>query len=112
MKIAINGIEKGENEVDLSASPDNTVTWTTLDAYLSGFLTIRGFHPQLIDDGDGRVVFSFEFSPKLAKALQEYRAGALVSASEMANATKTLRGRIYQVRRRKESNGISRKPPG
>jgi hypothetical protein len=85
--------------------------FTTLDAYLSGFLTLNSFIPKLIEQGD-KVVFSFTSSDSLNQAIKEYNSGAMVEASRLAFAIKTLKSQIFSLRRNKdkwEKEPISKK---
>lgn len=77
-------------------------SFTTLDAYLSGYLTLRGFTPILVEQGS-KVVFSFEASDSLYQAITDYNNGATVEASRLALAIKTLKSQIFSLRRNKES---------
>ena len=79
----------------------NNKVFTSLDAYLSGYLTIRGFIPKLIEQGE-KVVFAFSSSDALYQAITEYNNGAIVSASQLALAVKTLKSQIHSLRRNKE----------
>ena len=79
----------------------NNKVFTSLDAYLSGYLTIRGFIPKLIEQGE-KVVFAFSSSDALYQAIIEYNNGAIVSASQLALAVKTLKSQIHSLRRNKE----------
>jgi len=76
-------------------------TFTSLDAYLSGYLTLKGFLPNLILQGD-KVVFSFPASTELFTAISEYNSGATVEASRLAFATKALKSQIHSMRKDKE----------
>ena len=76
--------------------------YTTLDAYQAGFLTLRGFIPQLVDQ-NGKVIFAFVQTEELLKALSEYYAGAVVEASRFASTIKTLKSRIHSMRKNKEN---------
>ena len=75
--------------------------FTTLDSYISGYLTLKGFIPKLIKQGD-KVVFAFSSSDALYQAITEYNNGAIVSASQLALAVKTLKSQIHSLRRNKE----------
>jgi len=75
--------------------------FTTLDAYLSGYLTLKNFIPKLIEQGE-KVVFAFSSSDALYQAIAEYNSGAIVSASQLALAVKTLKSQIHSLRRTKE----------
>jgi len=80
----------------------NEDVFTSLDAYLSGYLTLKGFIPKLIEQGE-KIVFSFEVSNELYKAITEYNAGAMVEASRLAFAIKTLKSQIHSMRKNKEN---------
>jgi hypothetical protein len=77
--------------------------FTTLDAYLSGYLTLLSFIPRLISQGE-KIVFSFYASDELYQAINKYNSGATVEASKFAFAIKTLKSQIHSVRR---NNGIN-----
>ena len=86
-------------------------TFTTLDAYLAGFLSLQGFLPELIQEKTNKIVFAFDFSEKLHQAIIEYNSGACVEASRLALAVKTLKSQIHSMRKNKaEQHG--RKIPG
>ena len=74
--------------------------FTTLDAYLSGYLTLRGFIPELIQQGE-KIVFSFDATEDLYLTISEYNTGARVEASQLALATKALKSQIHSLRRGK-----------
>ncbi len=75
-------------------------TFTTLDAYLSGYLVLKGFKPELVQQGD-KVVFVFEATSDFYKAIEAYNAGAPVDASKLALTVKTLKSKIYALRKGK-----------
>jgi len=79
-------------------------TFTTLDAYLAGFLTLKGFVPDLIQEKANKVVFAFDVSKELHQAINEYNSGASVEAARLAFAVKTLKSQIHSMRRNKEEN--------
>jgi hypothetical protein len=79
-----------------------TKVFTTLDAYLSGYLVLKNFIPKLIEQGE-KVVFAFNSSEALYRAIAEYSNGAVVPASQMAFSVKTLKSRIHSLRRNKEN---------
>jgi hypothetical protein len=72
--------------------------FTSLDAYLAGFLTLKGFSPQLINQSE-KVVFSFHSSKELYKAITEYNSGAIVEASKYTFVIKTLKSQIHSMRK-------------
>lgn len=75
--------------------------YTTLDAYQSGFLTLREHTPELIEQGV-KTVFSFPMSDRLLKDLQDYTNGAIVEAYKFAFAIKSLKSQIHSMRRDKD----------
>ena len=81
-------------------------TFTTLDAYLAGFLTLNGFTPKLMQEKENKIVFAFEVSDELHKSITEYNAGAFVEASRLAFAVKTLKSQIHSMRRDKEKSYV------
>lgn len=82
--------------------------YTTLDAYQAGFLTLRGFTPQLVDQS-GKIVFVFIQSDELLKELADYNAGAVVEAARFAFAIKMLKSQIHSMRREKETSHVKDK---
>jgi len=75
--------------------------YSTLDAYQAGFLTLKGFIPKLVDQ-NGKIVFVFAQSDELLKELTAYSSGALVDASRLAFAIKTLKSQIHGMRTKKD----------
>lgn len=71
--------------------------YTSLDAYTSGFLSLKGHPHNLIEQGE-KVVFVFPANEALYRDLADYSSGALVRASEFATAIKGLKGEIYGLR--------------
>lgn len=82
--------------------------YTTLDAYQSGFLTLKGLIPRLVDQ-NGKIVFTFSQSDELLKALTDYNSGAFVDASRFSFAIKTLKSQIHSLRKNKESYNVPEK---
>ena len=80
--------------------------FTTLDAYLAGFLTLKGFIPELIQEKANKVVFAFDVSKELHRAITEYNSGAFIEASRLAFAVKTLKSQIHSMRRDKEQEYV------
>jgi hypothetical protein len=81
----------------------NQEHWTTLDAFISGFLVTQGFTPSLISqNGNRKIAFSFPSSPELYKALNEYNNGALIEASRFALTVKALKSQIFSMKTNNE----------
>jgi len=87
---------------------DSKTTYTTLDAYQAGFLTLRGFIPKLVDQ-NGKIVFVFVWNEDLIKSLAEYSTGAVVEAARFAFTIKTLKSQIHSMRREKEEGNGRKK---
>ncbi len=71
---------------------------TTLDAYTAGWLTLKGFTPQLIDQGN-KIVFCFYATPELFQSINEYNSGASIEAIRFTLAIKTLKSQIFSLRK-------------
>ena len=85
--------------------------FTTLDAYIAGFLRLQGHVPDLVPQ-NGKVVFSFSATEELYHDLMRYSSGTLVEARSFAFAVKQLKSEIHSQRRdngqcRQEEKGIS-----
>lgn len=82
----------------------NQEHWTTLDAFISGFLVTQGFTPTLIPQNGHRskIAFSFPATPALYKALNEYNNGALIEASRFALTVKSLKSQIFSMKTNNE----------
>lgn len=74
--------------------------FSTLDAYLGGFLLLAGHRPRLENQG-GKIAFVFTQSDALRRSLDEYTSGAIVNASALVFQIKALKSRIHEVRREK-----------
>ncbi|MFC1549580.1 DUF5659 domain-containing protein [Nitrospirota bacterium] len=74
-------------------------TFTTLDAYLAGYLSLNGLSPTLIQKGD-RIIFTFPANTKLYSIIDEYNNGATVEASKFAFTIKTLKGQLFNIKNR------------
>jgi hypothetical protein len=77
-------------------------SFTTLDAYLAGYLSLKGFMPELIQQGP-KVVFSFKDTPDLNQAISAYNAGEEVEAFRFVMSVKTLKSRIFSLRKNKDT---------
>jgi hypothetical protein len=76
---------------------DDAQDFTTLDAYLAGFLTLQGFIPQLIKQGP-KVVFLFHGTIELQESINAYHSGAEVEAIRLAIAIKALKCQIFSMK--------------
>ena len=71
--------------------------FTSLDAYLSGYLTLKGFIPKFIEQGD-KVVFSFGASDELYKTIAEYTSGAKIEAIRFALVVEDLKIQVFLLK--------------
>lgn len=89
----------------MKKSKDIGNIFTTLDAYLSGFLVLKGFTPSLIPQDNGnKIVFAFHATEDLYQEITNYNTGAKVEADRFALAIKNLKSQIFSLRRRKEND--------
>ena len=83
----------------------DTQTFTTLDAYLSGYLALKGFKPHLVfQPGKDKVVFSFQNTPELLEVISEYNQGGKVEALNFAVTIKALKSQIHSRRNKDHEN--------
>lgn len=79
---------------------NNQELFTTLDAYLSGYLVLKGFQPTLLSaKGAEKIVFAFHSTPELFESINDYNSGAMVGALHLAVTIKGLKSRIHSIRR-------------
>ncbi|MGA3172937.1 MAG: DUF5659 domain-containing protein [Syntrophorhabdales bacterium] len=79
-------------------------TFSTLDAYLAGFLSINGCKPTLKTERSGKIAFHFEASDTLYQRISEYNAGATCVALQLALTVKNLKSQIFSRRSDDEKN--------
>jgi len=83
---------------------DNDETYSTMDAFVSAFLVLRGFKAELVHQS-GKVVFVFGNSEILEQAITDYHLGAMVKAAAFAASVKMLKGKIHDLRRTDKGDG-------
>jgi len=71
--------------------------YTTPDSYAAGWLTLKGFIPKLIEQGD-KVVFSFDASDELYNAISEYNSGALIEAVRFVLIVEDLKSQVFLLK--------------
>jgi hypothetical protein len=71
--------------------------FTTLDLYLSSFLTLRGLTPKL-EISNHKVVFTFPVSDDLYRFMNEYNANISVPVTDLITYIKMLRGQMLTMR--------------
>ena len=78
--------------------------FTTLDIYLSGFLTLHGISPTL-EVKNGRVIFTFPAGDQLYRLMDLYNSNTKVAIADFVTTVKTLRGKMLTVKEGIEGNG-------
>jgi Domain of unknown function (DUF5659) len=85
--------------------------FTTLDAYLSGFLVLKGFRPSLVKSvANSKIIFVFRSTPKLFESISQYGDGSKVEAVKFSTAIKALKSQIHSIR--SKDNDQSRESRG
>lgn len=77
---------------------DRDEAFSTMDAYLGGFLVLRGFKAEAAYQ-TGKVVFVFQNSEDLHRAITDFHQGAVVIAAAFTTSIKSLKGQIHDLRR-------------
>jgi hypothetical protein len=80
-------------------------TFSTLDAYLAGFLSLNGCKPTLKTERSGKIAFHFEASDTLYQRISDYNAGATCVALQLALTVKNLKSQIFSRRSNDENFG-------
>lgn len=70
---------------------------STLDLYLSAFLSLHGIQPEL-KITNGRVTFNFPVSDELYRLANLYNANEPVPVADFVTAVKALRGQMLTMR--------------
>jgi hypothetical protein len=74
--------------------------FTTLDIYLSAFLSQFGIQPSL-KLNNGKVIFSFRSSDDLFKLMMNFNSNVSVPVTDFVTTVKTLRGQMLSLKDRK-----------
>ena len=72
-------------------------TFSTLDLYLSSFLSLSGIPPNL-EVNNGKVIFTFTASENLFKQILEYNSNVSVLVADFVTTIKALRGQMLTMR--------------
>ncbi len=73
--------------------------FTTLDIYLSSFLSLFGIQPEL-KLNHGKVIFSFPESEDLYQLMLNYNSNINIPVADFVTTVKTLRGKMLSMRER------------
>ena len=74
-------------------------TFTTLDLYLSAFLSLSGIHP-FLELKNSRVTFAFPATDDLYQLMTNFNDNVSVPVAEFVTAIKSLRGQMLTLRGR------------
>lgn len=77
----------------------DTKYFTTLDAYVGGFLTMRGFQPELVEERSGKIALRWPATGPLYEALHELNSDVQVPAMSLLSAVKSLKGRVITLKK-------------
>lgn len=72
-------------------------TMSTLDIYLSAFLSLHGLRPEL-KNNNGRVTFDFLVNDELYRLANAYNSNEPVPVADFVTEIKTLRGQMLTMR--------------
>lgn len=82
--------------------------FTTLDLYLSSFISLQGIEPNLEIKGN-KVAFSFEPTDRLYRIMADFNSNAEVPVADYATILKTLKGKMLSLKEGIAGNGNWRK---
>ena len=72
--------------------------FTTLDVYLSAFLSINGLAPKLKRPSGDKVIFAFDKTPRLQEVIKRFYADEKISVFSFVRAVKDLRAEMHDMR--------------
>lgn len=75
---------------------------STLDLYLSAFLSLQGLQP-LLQINSGRVTFNFPISDDLYRLANAFNSNEPIPVADFVTAIKTLRGQMLTMRGRDDN---------
>lgn len=79
-------------------------TFTSLDIYISAFLSIHDLEPGL-EVRNGKVVFTFEATDTLYRLMNDFNSNDPVPVADFTTAVKTLRGKMLSAKEGVQGNG-------
>ena len=77
----------------------NMEYFTTLDAYVGGFLTMRGLQPELIEERSGKIALRWTATDNLYQALHDLNSDIPVASMSLITAIKTLKARVMTLKK-------------
>jgi len=79
-------------------------TFTTLDIYLSAFLSLHNLEPSL-DIKNGKVIFVFNASDDLYRVMGLFNSNQDTPCLDLITEIKTLRGKMLSAKETRNGNG-------
>jgi hypothetical protein len=74
-----------------------TKTFSTLDIYLSAFLSLHNLEPTL-EIRNRKIVFTFEATDNLYRLMNDFNSNEPVEVADYTTAIKTLRGKMLTAK--------------
>jgi hypothetical protein len=84
-----------------------TKNFSTLDIYLSSFLSLHDLEPTL-EVRNGKVVFIFDATDRLYRFMNEFNSNVTVEVADYTTAIKTLRGKMLTAKESITGHGKGR----
>ena len=78
--------------------------FTSLDIYLSAFLSFHGIEP-ILENRQGKIVFLFENSDELYRCIDRFNNDEAVPVNSFATKVKTLKGKLLTEKENGRANG-------
>lgn len=76
---------------------EKTKSFSTLDIYLSAFLSLHNLEPTL-EIRNGKVIFVFESTDSLYRLMSDFNSNEPVEVADYTTAIKTLRGKMLTAK--------------
>ena len=76
---------------------EKKTTFTTMDIYLSAFLSLSGIQPEL-NLNQNKVIFSFPANEDLYQLMMNFNSNVNVPVTDFVTLIKTLRGQMLTMR--------------
>jgi len=83
---------------------DQAKKFTTLDIYLSSFISLQGIEPVLEIKGN-KVAFTFEPTDRLYRLMADFNSNVDVPVADYATAIKALKGKMLSAKESISRNG-------
>lgn len=81
-----------------------TKSFSTLDIYLSAFLSLHNLEPTL-EIRNGKIIFTFEATDTLYRLMNDFNSNEPVEVADFTTAIKTLRGKMLTAKEGMNGHG-------